>query len=75
MMLQVIVRVFNGLSWSEIETIDIQNMGAANATKHSYDVKRWNNLVLKEPEKVKVLHCRDDGALTLVRKALEGLGQ
>lgn len=71
MMLQVIVRAFNGEIWSEIETVDIVNEGESDNDLHLYSVHRWSGT----NQFGVVRHNRSDGALTLVRKALEGLGQ
>lgn len=69
MMLQVIVRKFDGEKWSEIETVDIRNVGEAagrDSVVFRYVVKR-----LETGKACRVFHNRIDGALVLVRKALQ----
>ncbi len=70
-MLQVIVRAFDGARWSEIETIDIVNKGHAEGwdKEYKYTVRRY----MPSQIETDVIHDRADGALVLVRKALERL--
>lgn len=70
-MLQVIVRVYDGMRWQEIETVDIVNKGGM-ADLCTYRVRRYPTEEVGE-QTAKVFHNRKDGALALVRRALEKL--